>query len=175
MKYPDEVSKDVFVYCLLSLAGTVASGHIDLQRKMLMQLGDFRFQKYTSIVGAILQFCFNIVLIIWMKLGICGAALALSLANMAICFGNELYLESYHRIHTGGQKFSMFAQPFTKLKMNSYFECAVPTVLQSFGVHAGMMCLAVYLGQVGNRDDLTTINIFFFFHGMLYQIGRGIQ
>lgn len=51
--YPENLSKDVFSYSLLSLVGTVAYGQIDLQKKMLMQLGDYNFQKYTSIMGAI--------------------------------------------------------------------------------------------------------------------------
>ena len=43
LSYPEHMSKDIFSYCLLSLVGTFCYGQIDLQKKMLMQLGDYNY------------------------------------------------------------------------------------------------------------------------------------
>lgn len=98
-----------------------------------------------------------------MGLGIQGAALSTSCTNAMIYVSNEMYVHSYHKIHTNNRMFSMFKKPFVLLKMNAYLDCAVPTAIQSFVAHASFLFISVYMGQMAHKSDMTSINIFHFF------------
>lgn len=156
------------------MLGIFAYGQIDLQRKMLFQLGDYNFQKYTAILGAIVQLCLNFFFIIIMGLGLKGAAVSYSLTNAIVYVCNERYLQVYHKMHTNNKMLSMFSKPFNQLKMNAYMDCAIPTVLQSFVSHASFLFISFFMGQMAYRTDVTTINIFHFFQMLLHQIAIGL-
>ena len=51
MDYPKPFCAELWNYNSFALIGLVLAGFIDLQRKMLFQIGDFRAQAVTSLFG----------------------------------------------------------------------------------------------------------------------------
>ena len=175
MSYPTQFCNELWNYNAYSLVGLIVAGLIDLQRKMLFQIGNFKVPATTSFMGLVLQITLNFLLINLSGDGLKGAAVSYSLTNFIVFLVNEVIIDKYHYRHTEGLKFSILSKSFRGLNMTSYYSVAVSTLFQNMNIQLAMMSIAYQQGILANRENLTAISIFIFLLGLLHQMSRGIQ
>ncbi len=134
MNIPVDVMPYAIIYTRMYLAGMIFMFFTNTIQAMLRSMGDSRTPFYFVIVTNVLNIAFDLIFVLWLKMGIYGISLAVILSYIIVFGGLFYYFFRYQK----QVKISLFHLKFNKKIFFKSFKLGLPigaqTLLQSFAM-----------------------------------------
>lgn len=133
MNTPQDLIQSSKIYLIIIFAGTIFSAGYNSISAILRGVGDSKNPLYFLIISTILNIILDIVFIIYLNIGIAGAALATIIAQGASFIFSIIYLNKKHKVINIRIKEIQFNNHIFKKGLKLGIPSAIQQMLFSFG------------------------------------------
>jgi MATE family, multidrug efflux pump len=137
IKLPIEVRPDANLYMRIYLSGILLFFGFNATSAILRGLGDSKTPLYFLIIATIANIIFDIVFVVYLKMGVAGAAIATIIAQGGAFISAILYLNRYHEVINLSWRRLVFDRAIFKKS----FKIGYPIGIQQASVALGMMAM----------------------------------
>lgn len=145
MNTPEDIFPYALGYIRIIFAGLGATLYYNMTAGILRAIGDSRTPLYFLVFSSVLNVVLDVAAILWLQMGVEGAALATVAAQLVSALMCHLYaFRRYPEIRPGRRHFArFFSEAFCHLRIG------LPMALQFFVTAVGIMILQSYLNGFG--------------------------
>lgn len=146
MKTPNDIINDAFNYIFIIYGGTVVVIFYNLFASILRALGDSKTPLYFLILSSIINVVLDIVLVVYIPLGVKGTAIATIISQGISCFLCYVYMKKKFPILKLSKKDWILDIPLIRRLLN----IGVPAAIQYSIIAIGVMILQVAINGLGS-------------------------
>ena len=146
MKTPNDIINDAFNYIFIIYGGTVVVIFYNLFASILRALGDSKTPLYFLILSSIINVVLDILLVVYIPLGVKGTAIATIISQGISCFLCYFYMKKKFPILKLSKKDWILDIPLIRRLLN----IGVPAAIQYSIIAIGVMILQVAINGLGS-------------------------